>query len=87
LQTRLRIAASGPLHSGVMLNYSVRSRCIVQLGFYTIAGKQVALLEHGERAPGEYAFKFDTGRIPAGFYICRFQAGNYQESNRLMVAK
>ena len=87
LQTRLRIAASGSLHSGVMLNYSIRSRCIVHLGIYTIAGKQVALLEQGEREPGEYAFKFDTGRIPAGFYVCRFLAGNYQESNRLLVVK
>ena len=87
LQTRLRIAASGSLHSGIMLNYSIRSRCIVQLGIYTISGKQVALLEQGERAPGEYVFKFDTGKIPAGFYVCRFQAGSYQESNRLMVVK
>jgi hypothetical protein len=87
LQTRLRIAASGSLHSGIMLNYSIQSRCLVHLGIYTITGKQVALLEQGERAPGEYAFKFDSGRIPAGFYVCRFQAGNYQESNRLIVAK
>jgi photosystem II stability/assembly factor-like uncharacterized protein len=87
LKTRLRVAASGALHSGVMLNYSIRSRCIVHLGIYAVSGKQVALLEQGERAPGEYAFKFDTGRIPAGFYVCRFQAGSYQESNRLMVVK
>ena len=87
LQTRLRIVASGSLHSGFMLNYSIRSRCIVQLDICTIAGKQVALLEQGERAPGEYALKFDTGRVPAGIYVCRFQAGSYQESNRLMVVK
>jgi hypothetical protein len=87
LQTRLRIAVSGSLHSGVMLNYSVQSRCIVQLGIYTISGKLVALLERGERAPGEYAVKVENGEIPSGLYVCRFQAGSYQESNRLMVMK
>jgi hypothetical protein len=87
LQTRLRIAASGSLHSGVMLNYSIQSRSIVHLGIYSISGKQVILLEQGERAPGEYAVKVNGGAIPSGLYVCRFQAGSYQESNRLMVVK
>jgi hypothetical protein len=87
LQTRLRIAASGALHSGVSLNYSIRSRCLVRLGIYTISGKRAAVIDQGERTPGEYTVKFDGGVVSPGLYVCRFQAGDYQESSRLMVIK
>ena len=87
LQTGLRIAASGALRSEVMLNYSIQSRCIVHMGIYTISGKQVAILEQGQREPGEYTVKFDNNKIPSGLYVCRFQAGSYQARNRMIVTK
>ena len=87
LQARLHLNGSASLRSGTMLSYSIRSRCLVRIGVYTISGKRVAVIEQGERTPGEYAVNLDAGRIPAGLYVCRFQAGNYQESSRLMVVK
>jgi ligand-binding sensor domain-containing protein len=87
LQTRLRIAASGSLHSGVMLNYSVQSRCIVRLSIYAISGKQIALFDEGVREPGNYSVDFAKDRIVAGLYVCRFQAGSFQESGRFVVTK
>jgi len=75
------------LHSSIMLNYAIQSPCFVQLGIYTISGKKVAVIENGERASGEYSVSFNAGKIPAGLYVYRFQAGSYQESNRIMVIK
>jgi len=36
---------------------------------------------------GEYSVRFENKVIPAGLYICRFQAGNYQESGRIVVTR
>jgi photosystem II stability/assembly factor-like uncharacterized protein len=87
LQTSLRIRTSGYLHSGVTLNYSIQSRCFVHLGIYTISGRRVAVIEQGERTPGEYTVRFNKGAIPSGLYVFRFQAGGYIESNQLMLTK
>jgi hypothetical protein len=44
-------------------------------------------MDQGEREPGEYSAVFNTVRIPAGLYVYRFQAGNYQLTNRMVVTK
>ncbi|MBN1577827.1 MAG: hypothetical protein JW913_14800 [Chitinispirillaceae bacterium] len=87
LQTRIRVNAYGYLHSDVMVNYSIQARCFVRLGIYTISGEKVVLLQQGEQSPGEYGIRLENGAIPAGLYVCCFQAGIYQESNILMVMK
>jgi hypothetical protein len=70
-----------------VLNYSIQSPGLAQLTIYTVSGKRAAVIDQGERMPGEYSVRFDVSRIPAGMYVCRFQAGSYQESNRIMVIK
>jgi hypothetical protein len=87
LQTRIRVKSSGSLFSAIMVNYSIQSRCLVNLGIYTISGKKVALLEQGEKAPGEYSVRFDGSSIPSGIYLYRFKAGNYLECSRFRLFK
>jgi hypothetical protein len=70
-----------------MLNYSLQSPSFVHLRLYTVSGKQVASLEQGIQEPGSYTVNLGNGRIPAGLYVCRFQAGGYQENNRIIVTK
>jgi hypothetical protein len=70
-----------------MFKYAIQSPCLVHLAIYALSGKMVAVVENGERMPGEYSFRFDAGRIPAGLYVYRFQAGNYQASERIVVMK
>ena len=59
----------------------------MHLAIYALSGKKVAVVENGERMPGEYSVRFDAGRILAGLYVYRFQAGNYQASGRIVVMK
>jgi len=50
-----------------MLNYTIRSRCFVHLDICAVSGKRVAVMDQGEREPGEYGAVFNAARIPAGF--------------------
>jgi hypothetical protein len=86
-QAGIRMSAAGSPCSGVMLNYTIQSRCFVTLGMYTISGKRVALLERGEKAPGEYGFRLDGDVLVEGLYVYHFQAGNYKETGRLTIVK
>jgi photosystem II stability/assembly factor-like uncharacterized protein len=87
IQTKAHVRASGSLHSGVLLNYSIQSNCFVHLGIYSISGKRAAVIDQGYKTPGEYSVRIADGLIPAGLYVYRFKAGGYQESNRIMVMK
>jgi hypothetical protein len=86
-QTSLRISFSRSLRSNVILNFTIQSSCFVQLGIYAVSGKRIAVIEQGERTPGKYFVGFESRTIPAGLYLCRFQAGSYIESNRIMIVK
>jgi hypothetical protein len=85
LQTK--ISTIGSLHSGVRLEYSIESQCLVRLEIYTISGRRVAVIENGEKAPGNYSASLDASRIPSGIYLYRFQAGSFEENSRLIVAR
>jgi photosystem II stability/assembly factor-like uncharacterized protein len=87
LQTKLRVSASVTAHAGIKVNYSLASRCKVQLGIYTIAGEKLVSLEQGEQAPGTFSVSLPADKIQAGLYICRFQAGNRRESALVRVMK
>ncbi|HUI91062.1 MAG TPA: hypothetical protein VLX68_02340 [Chitinivibrionales bacterium] len=87
LQARIHVSAFGLPHSGVMLSYGLQSRCCVQLDVYTISGEKVASLVHGIQEPGEHGISVSGGKLPAGLYLCHFQAGSYRESNRIFVIK
>jgi len=83
LQMKMRASASG-----VVLTYSIRSSSFVQLSMFTVTGKRVASLAQQERSPGEYSVTIGAeGTIPDGLYVCRLQAGNYEQSTLLRVAK
>jgi hypothetical protein len=57
----------------------------VRLALYAVSGKQEALYNQGEQAPGEYSLKLERGAIPAGLYVYRFQAGNFRESDLVRI--
>jgi ligand-binding sensor domain-containing protein len=67
--------------------YSIPSACHVRLSITALSGRSVAVLENGQRTAGEHSVAFDGTRLRSGFYVCRFQTGNYQESRRLLLVK
>lgn len=87
LPSGIRSIVSSFSRHGIMINYSIQSHCSVHLGIFTISGKKVAAIDQGERAPGEFSVRFDSGRIPAGMYVCRFEAGNFRTSSRFIMMK
>jgi photosystem II stability/assembly factor-like uncharacterized protein len=72
-------------HSGVLLTYSLASRCFVQAEIYSLSGKRAAVLEQKEQMPGNYTLRLDNKNLPGGLYICRFKAGDNQISSRIII--
>jgi hypothetical protein len=78
---RKRACVLACTHSGIVANYTVRSRCRVRLELYTICGEKIVFHDRGEQAPGDYRVRLADADLAAGLYVYRFLAGNYRESN------
>lgn len=72
-------------HSGVLLTYSLASRCIVKAEIYSLSGRRAAILEQKEQMPGDHSIRLDNNNLPGGLYVCRFKAGDIQVSSRVII--
>jgi hypothetical protein len=60
---------------------------VVRLVVYDILGREVAVLVHESKAPGEYAVTWDATGFSAGVYICRMTAGDFVECRKMILLK
>jgi len=55
------------------------------LSVYDLLGREVALLVNEKKAPGSYEVKFDASGLVSGVYLCRLQAGNFMQTNKMIL--
>ncbi|MBI5474878.1 MAG: T9SS type A sorting domain-containing protein [Ignavibacteriae bacterium] len=64
------------------------------LRVYDVLGKEVATLVHERKSPGTHDVTFDARRpdgqatvLPSGVYFCRLQAGGFNSTIKMLLAK
>lgn len=70
--------------SNGMLIYRINSPMFVQVNVYSVSGEKVAVLEQRIQSAGEHRVRFE---LPAGLYVVRFKAGNYEKNSCLILMK
>jgi hypothetical protein len=60
---------------------------VVRLAVYDMLGREVAVLVNEPRAPGEYHVTFNGTGLGSGVYLCRFSAGGYVETKRMLLVR
>ena len=79
----LHISTLASLRASVFLTYSIQSPCFVQLDIFSMSGRRIAVIDKGEKTTGSYSVMVEKGIVGDGVYVCRFRAGNYEESHLL----
>ena len=83
----LGISAS-PNPFNLMTNmYQLPRAAFVNLAVYDLQDRPIAQLVDAWRGAGVHAVSFDGSRIPSGVYICRFVAGKYSASGKMLLLK
>jgi len=59
----------------------------VILKVFDMLGREVVTLLDGEKQAGEYHILFDAEGLPTGVYMYRLEAGDYQETRKLILQK
>ena len=81
-----------PFNPVTHIPYYLRKRLHIKLAIYDVLGREVKLLEEGEREPGVYETVWDgrdnLGYLTAnGLYICRLVVGQYCHTKKLILAR
>lgn len=76
-----------PFNPTTNIQYSVPSNADVRLAVYDMLGREVAVLVNGVRTAGNYNVNFDATNLSSGVYLYRLQAGNFVQTQKMMLVK
>jgi photosystem II stability/assembly factor-like uncharacterized protein len=60
---------------------------LVQLKIYNILGKEILTLVNDRQTAGNYKVEFNGANLPSGVYFYRLQAGNFNQTRKLILMK
>jgi len=94
LEKQLRLEANypNPFNSETAICYYVgtvpqRSTVPVELIVYNALGQKVKVLVNANRHPGAYRVVFDANRLSSGIYFYRLKAGNFVQTNKMVLLR
>jgi hypothetical protein len=79
-----------PFNSSTKIVYRVPgrgSREFVELRVFDMLGREVATLAKERKEAGVHSVQFNAEGLSGGVYICRFQAGSYVASRKMVFLK
>ncbi len=76
-----------PFNPTTKINYSVPFDSKVTISVYSITGELVAELVNDFVSAGSYSIDFDGSNIASGMYIYKMSAGNFTQTNKMMLIK
>jgi hypothetical protein len=76
-----------PFNPGTVISYQLLVNNWVTLKVYNVLGQEVATLVNERREAGRYEAVFDGSKLTSGVYYYRLQAGNYNETKKLLLLR
>jgi hypothetical protein len=92
LKTRLHVPQPNPFRTHLAIRYSLGVEGRVELRVHDLTGRVVGTLANGIMRPGRYSLNWngtnDRGReLARGVYFCRFTAGDYRATEKLVLQR
>lgn len=93
--TELETPASFALHTNypnpfnpvTNISYDLATPEKVELDLFNISGERVATLVNEDQVAGEHTVQFDGSNLPSGVYFYRLTAGEFSQTNRMLLVK
>ena len=76
-----------PFNPTTTIEYSIPQDCIVNLSIYDINGRFIIELENSSKVLGSYKLEWDASNQSSGLYFVKLIAGEYQQTQKLMLIK
>jgi len=85
--TELLPPRPNPSSEAVTLTFRLAEAGEARLEVIDLQGRVVAQVFAGHAEAGEHGFRFDSGALPAGLYVCRLMAGGRAHVQRMAVVR
>jgi len=76
-----------PFNPTTTIDYSIPKSCHVTIKVYDVLGREVNTLLNTERPAGSYNIKFNISQLASGIYLYRMQAGDFVQTQKLILMK
>jgi photosystem II stability/assembly factor-like uncharacterized protein len=76
-----------PFNPTTIIQYAVNSKQLVTLKVYDVLGNEIVTLVNEENPVGEYKITFDASGLPSGIYFYKLQAGDYNQTRKMILMK
>lgn len=77
-----------PFNPSTTIEFTLMKNTAVTIKVFDISGKEVAAIVDGKTlAAGIHRRVFDAGNLPNGVYLYRMQAGNFEQTRKLVLVK
>ncbi|RJP76047.1 MAG: T9SS C-terminal target domain-containing protein [Candidatus Zixiibacteriota bacterium] len=87
LDFALREPHPNPFNPSTVARFEMRAASHVSLQVYDTAGRMVKELVNGWKAAGVHTVTFDGSNLPSGIYLARLEAGNFTQTQKLVLLK
>ena len=86
-KTTILSAYPNPFNPATTLSYVLPEAGHVTLSIYDVNGREAAKLAEGFVPAGEHSMTFDGGGLPSGMYFARLEAGDFTQTQKLLLVK
>lgn len=76
-----------PFNPSTAIKYSIPQSSFVKINVYNTIGQEVAQLVNQELHVGNFEVTFDARNLPSGIYFYRLEAGNFVQTNKMILIK
>jgi hypothetical protein len=76
-----------PFNPSTVISYRLPVNSNVKLKVYDVLGNEVATLVNEEKPTGEYEVEFDATGLPSGIYFYQLEAGNFIQTQKMLLLK
>ena len=76
-----------PFNSSTAISYKLQADSYMKLVVYDVGGREITRLFEGFQSAGSYQQIFNGGGLASGIYFVRLQAGNYSQTQKLLLIK
>ena len=83
----LHPSSPNPFNPSTVISFELRVASLVKLVVYDIQGREVARLVDGFQPAGTYQRTFDGSQLASGVYFARLTAGDFKQTQKLLLVK